>query len=498
MRLNILFGGKAGQGPNILTHILGEVLVKQGFYVFYSRDYESLIRGGHNFNVLTFSDEPVYSNDSQIDVLVALDENTENMHKNNLKKQGVILKGNHENMYFAGAVFKVLGIGFKFLEEQLKKLEKKFDENIKEAKQGYSEAKNGIKLLRPTNNEKSFFINGTQGISDGAIKSGIDIYYAYPMTPATPLIGELAGKQIENNHLVLELENEISVINAAVGSAITGAKAMIGTSGGGFDLMTESLSLAGMAEVPLIIYLSQRPGPSTGVATYTSQGDLDLARHSGHGEFPRMVLAPGNSQEAAELTSQAFYFSQKFKIPVIVIGDKHLAESFYTITENPIITKSQKSTNLSRYNSYEKNQETGSATENAETIKKNVETRLKKKVEIRKESEKFSMFNFYGNKNSKNVIISWGSTKGAILDAIADLDAKFIQIIYIEPFSEKIKKELGNKNLILVENNSTGQLGSLIAEKTGIFIEDENKILRYDGRPFLCDELKKEIERRLR
>ncbi len=498
MRLNILFGGKAGQGPNILTHILGEILVKQGYYVFYSRDYESLIRGGHNFNVLTFSNEPIYSNDSQIDVLIALDENTENIHKNNLKKQGVILKGNHENMYFAGAVFKVLGIDFKFLEEQLKKLEKRFDENIKEAKRGYSEAKNGIKLSKPTNNKKSFFINGTQGISDGAIKSGIDVYYAYPMTPATPLIGELAGKQIENNHLVLELENEISVINAAVGSSVTGTKAMIGTSGGGFDLMTEALSLTGMAEVPLVIYLSQRPGPSTGVATYTSQGDLDIARHSGHGEFNRIVIAPGDPQEAAELTSQAFYFSQKFKIPVIVIGDKHFGESFYTQTENPIITKSQKSTNLSRYNSYEKDPKTGSATENAEIIKKNVEARIKKRKEISKESEKFPMFNSYGNKNSKNIIISWGSTKGAILDAIVNLNVKFIQVTYIEPFSEKIKKELDNKNLILVENNSTGQLGNLIAEKTGIFIEDKNKILRYDGRPFLCDELKKEIENRLR
>src|SRR3989344_9675141 len=495
MRLNILFGGKAGQGPNILTHILGEVLVKQGFYVFYSRDYESLIRGGHNFNVLTFSDEPVYSNDSQIDVLVALDENTENMHKNNLKKQGVILKGNHENMYFAGAVFKVLGIGFKFLEEQLKKLEKKFDENIKEAKQGYSEAKNGIKLLRPTNNEKSFFINGTQGISDGAIKSGIDIYYAYPMTPATPLIGELAGKQIENNHLVLELENEIAVINAAVGSSITGAKAMIGTSGGGFDLMTEALSLIGMAEVPLVIYLSQRPGPSTGLATYTGQGDLQMARHSGHGEFPRVLVAPGEPKECQELTSQCFYFSQKFKIPAIVISDKHLAESFCTLKEKPEITKSEKSTELIRYNSYEKDKD-GSATDNPEIINRNVEARLKKAKKIVEEAKKFSQYKVYGKKNSKNVIVSWGSTKGAIIDAIQDkdTDAMFLQVLYIEPFPE-IGKELENKNIILVENSATGQLKDVIAEKTGIFIPEKNKILRYDGRPFLADELSKEIRR---
>jgi len=114
---------------------------------------------------------------------------------------------------------------------------------------------------------------------------------------------------------------------------------MIGTSGGGFDLMTESLSLCGMAEVPLVFYLAMRPGPSTGVATYTSQADLNLALYSGHGEFPRIVLAPGDPKEAIELTNQAFYFSQKFKIPSIIVSDKHLAESFYTLHDNPKLTK---------------------------------------------------------------------------------------------------------------------------------------------------------------
>lgn len=497
MRINILFGGEAGQGPNILTHLLGEAFVKQGYFVFYSRDYQSLIRGGHNFNVLTFSDKPIYSNDSQIDILVALDEKTEKIHRKDLKKNGIVLKGEHENMYFAGMLFKILGMKFEILEEELRKLEKRFDENLKESKEGYSQAKENIKLEKSNNSKKSEFINGTQGISKGAIKSGIDIYYAYPMTPATTLIGELAAKQIENNILVLELESEISVINAAIGSSTTGAKVMIGTSGGGFDLMTEGLSLAGIAETPLVIYLSQRPGPATGVATYNAQGDLNIARYSGHGEFPRMVLAPGDPKESAELTNQLFYFSQKFKIPGILLGDKHLGESFYTITENAEIISSEKSGSMKRYNSYEVD-ENVCATENPEIIKKNIEARIEKSKDIEKESEKFERYKIYGNKNSKNVIVSWGSTKGAILDAINSLDVKFIQILYMEPFPREIKKEIENKNIILVENNSTAQLGSLIAEKTGIFIDDKNKILRYDGRPFLCDELREEIGGKLR
>jgi 2-oxoglutarate ferredoxin oxidoreductase subunit alpha len=277
---------------------------------------------------------------------------------------------------------------------------------------------------------------------------------------------------------------------------MTGAKTMIGTSGGGFDLMTEGLSLAGIADIPLVVYLASRPGPSTGVATYTGQGDLELARHAGHGEFVRMVLAPGDAEECQEITSQAFYFSQKFGIPIIVLSDKHLAESIYTTKNKPNIIRSKKSTSLIRHNSYEKD-EFGCATEDAEKIIKSVDKRLKKQKEVEKEAEKFEGFKVFG-KNSKNVIVSWGSPKGAILDAIKSLNCKFIQILYLEPFSTKIKKELEGKNIILIENNATGPLAKLIAEKTGIFIEDKNKILRYDGRPFLSDELNKEIKKRLK
>ena len=318
MRVNILFGGEAGQGPNILTNIFGRALVKYGYYVFYSRDYQSMIRGGHNFNVLTFSDKPAYSNDSEIDIIVALDENTEKLHKNKLKKNGIVLQGSEDNMYYAGKLFRIFCLNFSVLDEELKELEKRYAENIKEAKRGYEDEKKTYCEVKFLEKNKNTFMNGNQGISLGAVKSGMDIYYAYPMTPATPVLGELAEKQKEENIFVFEPENEIAVINAAVGSSITGAKAMIGTSGGGFDLMTEALSLIGMAEVPLVIYLSQRPGPSTGLATYTGQGDLQMARHSGHGEFPRVLVAPGEPKECQELTSQCFYFSQKFKIPAII------------------------------------------------------------------------------------------------------------------------------------------------------------------------------------
>jgi len=498
MKITILFGGKAGQGPNLLSNFLGNALIKNGYYVFIYRDYQSLIRGGHNFNVLTFSDKPISSNEKRLDLIIALDKKTIEIHQKELKKDGILLfDENKGNMYFAGRIFKMFGIDFEYLQDEIKKLSDRIPENLEEAKSGYYDEKRVVYKLKQ-NKKRLIFKTGSKGISDGAIKSGLDVYYAYPMTPATSVIGELAENQIENNHLVLELESEIAVINAGIGSSITGAKTMIGTSGGGFDLMTESLSLSGMANVPLVIYLASRPGPSTGVATYTSQGDLDLALHAGHGEFNRLVLAPGNLNESEELISQSFYFSQKFGVPVIILSDKHLAESFYTSDEMPVITKSKKSTSLLRYNSYEKDK-FGSATEDENIINMNVEKRLKQKKEIEEETKKFETFKKYGKaKNKKNIIVGWGSTKGVIIDAISDLDINFLQILYLEPFPKEIKKEIEGKNIILIENNATAQLGRLIAEKTGIIIPDKNKILRYDGRPFFCDELKEEIKKRIK
>ncbi len=491
MRCSILFGGKAGQGPNILTNILGRALVRMGYYVFYSRDYQSLIRGGHNFNVLTFSDEPANSNDFKIDVIVALDANTEMRHRDELKKDGIVLKDSKMNMFYAGRIFKLLGFDFNVLDNELKLLKRRYEENILEAKKGYDFEKSKYKIFKSPN-KKNVFMNGNQGLSTGAVNSGLDVYFAYPMTPSTPVLGELAKNQIEKNYVVLELEGEIAIVNAGIGASITGAKTMVGTSGGGFDLMSEGLSLAGIAGAPLVMYLAQRPGPATGIPTYNSQGDLQMARHTGHGEFPRLVLAPGDPREAEEMTNQAFYFSQKYKVPSIIIGDKHLAESFYSLSEKAKIVPVPKSTNFGRYNSYEKDPKTGSSTEDPNIINANVEARLKKELDIEKESKKFSRYEIYGKKNAKDVIVSWGSTKGAIIDSINGANIKFVQIKYIEPFPKDVLIELKNKNVILVENNSKGQLGDVIREKTGF--EIKNKILRYDGRPFLRDELSLQIK----
>lgn len=510
MRCEILIGGKAGQGPNFLSELVANALLKEGYYVFYSRDYQSLIRGGHNFNLVSFSDSPVFSNASKVDVMVCLDENTKNVHKSDLKKDAIVVdfvrgKG---NTYFAGVLFKILEIPFSVLETELKNYGK-FEENLKDAKEGYSHNGRTLKVKIRKTGHKLDLLNGSEATAFSALKSGLDLYYAYPMTPATPLMMELGTMQLDKStkHKVIEVENEIAAALVGVGSAVVGKRVMVGTAGGGFDLMAESLSFIAQAEVPIVFYLAQRPGPGTGVATYTSQGDLNMALHAGHGEFFRLVVAPGDNEESVKLTNDVFYFSHKYRVPSIVLTDKHLGEgkSLFDKEKSLKSIKEIKS-NVKvgeRFNSYEHDKKLDKiATEDAAVIRLNFDARMKKVGEIEKEAQKFEQIKVYGNKNSKNLILSWGSTKGAILDALNEnkIDAKFVQVLFMNPFPTKqILAELKKaKRVLVVENNSESPLGRLVAEKTGFLIEDKNKILRYDGRPFFSDELAEEIKRRLK
>ncbi len=510
MRCEILVGGKAGQGPNFLSELVAQSLIKEGYYVFYSRDYQSLIRGGHNFNQVSFSDSPVFSNISKVDVMVCLDENTAKVHKKDLAKDAIVIdfvqgKG---NTYFAGVLFKVLEIPLSVLENELKNYGK-LEENLKDAKEGYSHNSHSLKVKIRKTGHKLDLLNGSEATALSALKSGLDVYYAYPMTPATPLMMELGTMQLDKStkHKVIEVENEIAVALAGIGSSVAGKRVMVGTAGGGFDLMTESFSFIGQAEIPIVFYLAQRPGPGTGVATYTSQGDLNLALHGGHGEFFRLVVAPGDNEESVKLTNDAFYFSHKCRVPSIVLTDKHLGES-KSLFEKDKSLKSIKEIKSNvkvgeRFNSYEHDKKLDNiATEDAEVIKANFDARMKKEKEIANEAGKFEMIKVYGNKNSKNLILSWGSTKGAILDALNEnkIDVKFVQVLFMSPFPiKKIKEAIVKaKKVLVVENNSESPLSGLVAEKTGFIVEDKNKILRYDGRPFFSDELAEEIKGRLK
>jgi len=510
MRLNIIIGGGAGQGINKVSEIISNTITRHGYFVFNYRDYPSLIRGGHNFNILSISDEKIESYESEIDFLVALDDKSVNIHLKELKKEGIIIsynefenEGRDLNIALAGALIKILGIPIKELNEEI---EREFPNNSKKmesAQKGYNSKESLLQFEKIEN--KVWVASGSKAIAKGAINSGLDLYFAYPMTPATNAMHEIAKDQLKNNLMVFQAENEIAVVNMSLGASFAGAKVLIGTSGGGFDLMTEALSFQGISEIPLTVYLASRPGPGTGAPTYSAQSDLDVALRGGHGEFPRIVVAPANPLEAIEKTNEALYLSEKFKTLSIILSDKNLAESEFSssLKENkPLqikITRDLSGEKIVRTSSYELDKLKNS-TDSAIDIERNVRARIEKYKKIKKFVErKFEMLKIHGNKKSKNLIIGWGSTTGAIKDAIKNLDCKFLQVIYVKPISKKIKKEMQNaKNIILVEQNVTGQLGRLLREKIGISIPEKNRILKYDGRPFASDKLEKEIRRRLK
>lgn len=536
MRLNILIGGKAGQGIDAAASIISRALSKKGLYIFNYRDYPSLIKGGQNFNIISVSEEKIGSYESGLDLIAALDEQTVKDHKKNLKKGGLLLKTEDfeiedkyrkvANVFILGVLFKYLGLDLGILKGELKerfKGKKFLPLDLEAAEEGYSQGKEteGTKLKLPKK-KKLKIMTGSEGIAQGAIDSGIDIYLAYPMTPATPVLHLLAGKQKGENILVFQPENELAVANAGLGAAHTGAKAMVGTSGGGYDLMQEALSMQGISEIPLVVYLAQRPGPGSGVPTYSTQGDLHIAVKGGHGEFPRVTIAPGDAVECRRKTNEAFYFAEKFRALAIILGDKHVAESEYTftqfeekleverniekkkggvfehykITEDENSPRSVPGLTVVKSSSYEHN-ERGITTEEPTKIKQMNDKRLKKEKTIEKEVRKFDTYKIHGDRKAKTLVVGWGSTKGAILDAIKGLPVKFLQIIYIRPFPTEIKEELEKaEKVLLVENNATGLLGDLIAEQTGFRIPEKNKILKYDARPFASDQLKKKIEKK--
>jgi 2-oxoglutarate ferredoxin oxidoreductase subunit alpha len=505
MRLNILIGGKAGQGINKVSSIVSQTLISHGYFVFNYRDYPSIIRSGHNFNILSISDEPIESHESEIDGIIAMDSNTINIHKKELKKSGFVIDfkdfldfGINLNIALSGALIKILGIDREFLLEQVKRsLESKssFAQSLNAAEKGYESQKIKYSLKKLDN--KAIVMTGNKAVALGAVNSKLDIYFAYPMTPTTNALHELSALQ-EKGHLTFQPESEIAVANMALGASFAGAKVMVGSSGGGYDLMTESMSFQGMSEIPLTVYLGSRGGPSTGLPTYTMQPDLDLALRSGHGEFPRVVIAPGNPKECIEKTNEAIYLSQKFNALSIILSDKHLAECEFSTSETinkplqiPISRKLPGRKEIIKASGYE-HDEQGITTEDAKITVRNAQKRIEKYDKIKQECKKFEMIKIHGRKQSSNLIIGWGSTRGAILDAIKGLDYKFLQVLYMKPLSDQIKKEIEKaRKVILVEQNVTGQLGRLIREKTGIKIE--KRILKFDGRPFTSDELREEI-----
>ena len=408
------------------------------------------------------------------------------------------------------------------------------DLNVKAARHGYDYAKknfqNGFayKLHPVESKEKRMVIRGVQAVGIGKFRAGCAFQTYYPITPATDESEYLENHQKDYNIVVVQTEDEISAVLMAASAAHAGVRASTSTSGPGFSLMAEGLGWAGHTEAPgPVVILYQRTGPSTGLPTRTEQGDLQFVLHAGHGEFPRMALAPGDVVECFQDTFDAFNYAERFQMPVVVIADKFLASSYRTVPlfdtrdlkvdRGEMVTEQQLAAN-GEYKRYaftplgisprsipgmrggifhttgDEHDELGHITENSENRIKMMQKRMQKLQLAEELIPNAKKVNFFGPEQADVTLVGWGSTKGAILDGMQDLEAdaircNFLQVRYMSPFpTELVTKYLRSaKKRVLVENNYTGQLGGLIREHTGIAMD--YRVLKYNGRPFSQNEV---------
>ncbi|ADU97341.1 2-oxoacid:acceptor oxidoreductase subunit alpha [Thermovibrio ammonificans] len=532
MERSVIIGGQAGEGIKEAANLLAKVLVNLGYSAFTYHDYPSLIRGGHNFSQVRFSNEPVAAPVEKADYIVALDERSVKEHLKNAKESTVwivdeavssvegiklplrkLAKGVMRSSAILGALLKAFRIERSAGEAVIEQLPQP-EENKQVFNKSYDLAPE-VEEIVEVEGIKGTYISGSEATALGAVDGGLNVYIAYPMTPASPVLHYLAAHKREFGIKVVQPENEIGVINMVLGAAYAGGRAMTGTSGGGFALMTETLSLAGMSETPVVIYEAQRGAPSTGVPTYTEQADLLFALFAGHGDFQRIVVAPSSARECYLLTREALNLAWKFQVPVIILTSKNVAESFftepierervveepklwngegtykrYTITEDGISPLAFPGTKgaVVKSNSYE-HDEVGITTERPEVIRAMKEKRERKRQTIYNYfKDRSDTVTVGGDTNSNRVLVTWGENWGVCCEVGEELGYKAVKPNYLEPFpAERLKQELqGAREIIAVELSITGQFEKLL-KLNGI--EATRRFRKYDTRPIFKEEL---------
>jgi len=543
--MQIIVAGAAGQGSKKAGLLIGKLFNHYGYKIFIHEDYESVIKGGHNFSQISVSKEEGSAISERVDYLLALNKEAIEKHIPKLKKGGVLLyddqiEGLEESIFPKGvdkesaplksfvekaegidlmkntalvaAFAKMAGLEWEEVKKVLEReLPVKTEKNLEVAGLAFEgmEKRGEVEKL---SEEPSYLLSGNQAVALGALQAGLENYYAYPMTPSTGVLRFLSGI---DGVRTFQPESEIAVINSALGSAYAGKRTMIGTSGGGFALMTEGISFSAQAEIPLLITLSQRMGPATGVPTYTAQADLSFALSSGHGDMVRLIAAPGDTKEAYLLSGKCMNMAWKYQLPAILLLDKELAENTYSTKRDFHIEKEEavigeESEDYLRYegedispvcfpggeatvkvSGYEHDKK-GIATENAEEIKEMHEKRLRKYEKLKNEVESLSEA-VKVHKEGETTVVFWGSSKGAVLEATKEMDVGVLQILFMQPLpEERIKEALkGKEKIICVETNATGQLANLLS-CAGVKVSE--KVLKYDGRPFTVEELKRRLE----
>jgi 2-oxoglutarate ferredoxin oxidoreductase subunit alpha len=565
--LSFMVGGEAGQGVQSVGLLIGKVFARSGYHVFADQDYDSRIRGGHNFFRVRVREQSVSAIKEPLDVLVALNQETIDLHRGEVAPGGVTLYDNERakepgggglsfglplaklasdsggdrimtNTVALGAALAIVSSDPAVLRDVLAQhfgRGSTTDANVAAATAGYdyvrAQYSSGIRPVTSLTGRARMLLTGNDAISLGAVAAGCRFMAAYPMTPATSIMEYLAAHGQDLGIAMVHAEDEIAAVHMAIGASYAGVRAMTATSGGGFCLMVEGLGLAGMTETPLVVVDGQRPGPAIGLPTRTEQGDLQFALHAHHGDFPRVVLAPATIDDCFWTTVKAFNLADRYQLPVILLTDHHLAGSYATVEPfdlakvtidrgqlsapgaaepEPYLRHRITPTGISPrafpgagetlvVTDSDEHDESGHLAEDIATRRAQMDKRLRKLFSVRQE---IGQPRWYGPHRPENLLIGWGSTYGALREAVDllrhDTSVSLLHLSELWPFpAEAVADAIGRaRTSYVVENNASGQLAQLIRMETGKAVT--GKILKYDGRPFtpayLADAVRKECD----
>ncbi len=553
MDVNIRVAGAAGQGVETSGDLLVEAFAKLGVYVFSTQTYMSRIRGGLNWYDVRIADAELFSGREKADLLLAMSDEALEFLGGDVSEGGVALfngSGGADvigiefgkvaqevggskimgNTVAAGAVFGMLGYDVGGLEAVLgarfgKKGEAVVEGNVRCARRGAElAAPHAGRLKAPKGGTAPAGIcSGNEAVGLGAATAGVKFVSSYPMTPSTGVITFLAGVADEYGIVVEQAEDEIAAVNMVCGAAYAGVPAMTTTSGGGFALMVEGVSLAGMLELPAFIFLGQRPGPATGLPTRTAQQDLLFALHGGHGEFPRAIFAAGTPQQCYDLTRHALEIAHKYQSPVILMSDQFLADmrrnctgldtSYrpidrhvvddpgedyvrYAITESGVSPRAAPGSDAFVVVDSDEHTEDGHITDDLRARVRLQDKRMRKLAGLVADALPPE---WYGPEEAEHVLVAWGSTYGPCREAVDRLNgdgvsAAMVHFQQVWPLdSERVRGVFGEgRSVVSVECNQTGQFAAVLRE-VGAVGECE-LMTKYDGMPFTGEE----IARRLR
>ncbi len=571
----VSIGGAAGQGVATPGDIFAKIFARRGLHVNTYNAYQSIIRGGHTFLTIRSGVEEVTNMGDRIDLLIPLNQDTMDRHLGLLGPGAAVIYNSDsikpgaaaggvqicplpvakladitrnkvaQNTLAIGASLSMLGVGFQPLEQALteqfkKKGEAVVAENVSVARAGYQYATENFKPFAnplPMTDKGYAVLGGNMALAMGGAAAGVKFYCAYPMSPSTGVLHWMATHARKAGIMVRQVEDEIGVVNMAIGAAHAGVRAMCATSGGGFALMSEGLGMSAMIETPVVVIDVQRAGPSTGVPTKTEQGDLWQMLGAAFGDYPRLIAAPEDILDCFRIIPEMFNLVDRFQCPGLVLGDLLLSEGRSTVDPKDLdfnvpidrgeLITSADGNGADGYKRYKITESgispraipgvpghihtaaTDEHDEDGVLISDEFTNPIKRRAMMEKRMRKVEGMEaavqpprLMGPPGAEVTLIGWGSTKGVIQEAVEILNeqgisANYLPIRWLVPLKGEAIVEILKKSryTIIVENNYSGQFARYLRSETSYV--PNGHIRKYDGEPFMPHHIVEAVKEQL-